>query len=165
LIVLSITGLRNLETLFLDSNDFKESVLIESLGALPSLESLDASYSNFTHFGKGQWQFWFLKQYDIYNISLNLHAMGSKFKHDIYLYIDGFIWSVPQGCVIRLALKKCGSMVLLISQQAFLGTLDPCLLLKSYPWAELTSIAPYLLKVILQKNNYKSIEIQITVVH
>jgi Leucine-rich repeat (LRR) protein len=66
LIVLSITGLRNLETLYLDSNDFMESILIESLGALPSLKTLDASYSNFKHFGKGQWQFWCLKQYDIY---------------------------------------------------------------------------------------------------
>ena len=135
LIVLSITGLRNLETLYLSSNDFKESNLIESLGALPSLKTLDASESKFTHFGKGQWQFWCLKQYDI------------------YLYIDGFIWSVPQGCLIRLALKKCSSMIL-ISQQAFLGTLDPCLLLKSYPWAELTSIAPYLPKVIKKSDLY-----------
>uniref|UniRef100_A0A3N7F1T8 Leucine-rich repeat-containing N-terminal plant-type domain-containing protein n=1 Tax=Populus trichocarpa TaxID=3694 RepID=A0A3N7F1T8_POPTR len=48
-----LNGLRNLETLYLDSTDFKESILIESLGALPSLKTLDASYSNFTHFGKG----------------------------------------------------------------------------------------------------------------
>ncbi|KAG6773101.1 hypothetical protein POTOM_020355 [Populus tomentosa] len=46
-------GLRNLEILYLDSTDFKESVLIESLGALPSLKILHARFSNFTHFGKG----------------------------------------------------------------------------------------------------------------
>jgi Leucine-rich repeat (LRR) protein len=54
LIVLSITGLRNLETLNLGNTDFKESILIESLGALPSLKTLYASYSNFKHVGKGQ---------------------------------------------------------------------------------------------------------------
>ncbi|KAI9393836.1 hypothetical protein POPTR_005G007900v4 [Populus trichocarpa] len=48
-----LNGLRNLETLYLGNTDFKESILIESLGALPSLKTLDASYSNFTHFGKG----------------------------------------------------------------------------------------------------------------
>jgi hypothetical protein len=128
LIVLYITGLRNLEILHLEMIDFKESILIESLGALPSLKTLQASFSNFTHFGKGQWQFWCLIQYDILNTL-------------------GFIWSAPQGCGIRLALKKC-SLIILHSQQAFLGTLDPCLLLKSYPWPKLTSIAPYLLKVI-----------------
>jgi hypothetical protein len=32
--------------------------------------------------------------------------------------------------------------------------LDPCLLLKSYPWPELTSIAPYLLKVIKKSDLY-----------
>jgi len=40
LIVLSITGLRKLEILYLESTDFKESILIESLGALPCLEEL-----------------------------------------------------------------------------------------------------------------------------
>ena len=54
LIVLSITGLRKLEILYLESTDFKESILIESLGALPSLKTLHARYSRFTHFGKGQ---------------------------------------------------------------------------------------------------------------
>ncbi|KAI5587119.1 hypothetical protein BDE02_05G010400 [Populus trichocarpa] len=48
-----LNGLRKLETLYLDSTDFKESILIESLGALPSLKTLQARYSRFTHFGKG----------------------------------------------------------------------------------------------------------------
>jgi len=54
LIVLSITGLRNLETLYLYSTDFMESILIESLGALPSLKTLYATFSSFKHVGKGQ---------------------------------------------------------------------------------------------------------------
>ncbi|XP_011015534.1 PREDICTED: probably inactive leucine-rich repeat receptor-like protein kinase At3g28040 isoform X2 [Populus euphratica] len=49
-----LNGLRKLEILYLESSDFKESILIESLGALPSLKTLDASYSTFKHFGKGQ---------------------------------------------------------------------------------------------------------------
>uniref|UniRef100_A0A6M2EZ14 Uncharacterized protein n=1 Tax=Populus davidiana TaxID=266767 RepID=A0A6M2EZ14_9ROSI len=49
----SLNGLRKLETLYLDSNDFMESILIESLGALPSLKTLHAGGSNFTRFGKG----------------------------------------------------------------------------------------------------------------
>jgi len=52
LIVLSITGLRKLEILNLESSDFKESILIESLGALPSLKTLQARYSTLP--GKGQ---------------------------------------------------------------------------------------------------------------
>ncbi|XP_073265326.1 cuscuta receptor 1 isoform X2 [Populus alba] len=48
-----LNGLRKLETLYLDSTGFMESILIESLGALPSLKTLYASDSNFTHFGKG----------------------------------------------------------------------------------------------------------------
>ncbi|XP_011039074.1 PREDICTED: LRR receptor-like serine/threonine-protein kinase GSO1 [Populus euphratica] len=48
-----LNGLRNLESLNLEYTDFKESILIESLGALPSLKTLDASYSTFKHFGKG----------------------------------------------------------------------------------------------------------------
>jgi hypothetical protein len=40
--------------LYLDYTDFKESIFIESLGALPSLKTLYAGGSNFTHFGKGQ---------------------------------------------------------------------------------------------------------------
>ncbi|XP_061972170.1 cuscuta receptor 1-like isoform X3 [Populus nigra] len=48
-----INSLRNLETLNLEMIDFKESILIESLGALPSLKTLHASLSKFTHFGKG----------------------------------------------------------------------------------------------------------------
>eukprot|EP00258_Populus_trichocarpa_P040902 XP_024456921.1 receptor-like protein 13 [Populus trichocarpa] len=50
-----LNGLRNLEILHLEMIDFKESILIESLGALPSLKTLQASFSNFTHFGKGLW--------------------------------------------------------------------------------------------------------------
>ncbi|KAG6773097.1 hypothetical protein POTOM_020351 [Populus tomentosa] len=48
-----IHSLRNLEILYLDSNDFKKGILIESLGALPSLKTLQASDNNFKHFGKG----------------------------------------------------------------------------------------------------------------
>jgi len=51
--VLSVTGLRNLEILILAYNDFKESILIESLGALSSLKTLYAWESNFKHVGKG----------------------------------------------------------------------------------------------------------------
>nr|TKR91849.1 hypothetical protein D5086_0000219710 [Populus alba] len=49
-----LNGLRKLETLYLDSTDFMESILIGSLGTLPSLKTLHASDSNFKHFGKGQ---------------------------------------------------------------------------------------------------------------
>ncbi|KAL9392990.1 hypothetical protein Peur_012275 [Populus x canadensis] len=48
-----LEGLRNLEILILAYNDFKESILIESLGALPSLKTLYAWESNFKHVGKG----------------------------------------------------------------------------------------------------------------
>ncbi|XP_011010638.1 PREDICTED: LRR receptor-like serine/threonine-protein kinase GSO1 [Populus euphratica] len=48
-----LNGLRKLEILYLESSDFKESILIESLGALPSLKTLHASSSTFKHFGKG----------------------------------------------------------------------------------------------------------------
>nr|XP_034894471.1 receptor-like protein 15 [Populus alba] len=51
--VLFITGLRNLEILYLKSTDFKESILIESLGALPSLKTLYASGSKFKQVEKG----------------------------------------------------------------------------------------------------------------
>ncbi|KAI5587102.1 hypothetical protein BDE02_05G009100 [Populus trichocarpa] len=50
-----LNGLRNLEILYLDPTDFKESILIESLGALPSLKTLYAQKSKFKHFGKGLW--------------------------------------------------------------------------------------------------------------
>jgi Leucine-rich repeat (LRR) protein len=76
LIVLSITGLRNLKILNLEDIDFKASILIESLGALPSLKTLDASNSNFKHFGKiSDSLIWCLKQYDIYNILMDLSDM------------------------------------------------------------------------------------------
>ncbi|KAG6773102.1 hypothetical protein POTOM_020356 [Populus tomentosa] len=40
-----LNDLRKLEILNLDSNDFKENIFIESLGALPSLKTLQARYS------------------------------------------------------------------------------------------------------------------------
>ncbi|CAK7340535.1 unnamed protein product [Dovyalis caffra] len=51
----SITGLRNLKTLNLDGDDMKESILIESLAALPSLKTFYATDSNLnrTLVGKG----------------------------------------------------------------------------------------------------------------
>ncbi|KAJ6775535.1 PROTEIN KINASE PLANT-TYPE putative-RELATED, partial [Salix purpurea] len=51
----STNGLRKLEVLYLDSIDFKENILLESLGGLPSLKTLSAWQSKFEgkHFGKG----------------------------------------------------------------------------------------------------------------
>ncbi|KAJ6775546.1 RECEPTOR-LIKE PROTEIN 14 [Salix purpurea] len=48
-------GLRKLEVLYLESSDFKENILLESLGGLPSLKTLYARESIFNgkHFGKG----------------------------------------------------------------------------------------------------------------
>ncbi|KAJ6397388.1 hypothetical protein OIU77_018409 [Salix suchowensis] len=53
---IGLRGLRKLEVLYLDSIDFKENILLESLGRLPSLKTLSASWSKFEgkHFGKGQ---------------------------------------------------------------------------------------------------------------
>uniref|UniRef100_A0A6N2KXI9 Leucine-rich repeat-containing N-terminal plant-type domain-containing protein n=1 Tax=Salix viminalis TaxID=40686 RepID=A0A6N2KXI9_SALVM len=47
-------GLRKLEVLYLDLIDFKENILLESLGGLPSLKTLRARQSKFEgkHFGK-----------------------------------------------------------------------------------------------------------------
>uniref|UniRef100_A0A6N2NLP6 CRAL-TRIO domain-containing protein n=1 Tax=Salix viminalis TaxID=40686 RepID=A0A6N2NLP6_SALVM len=60
---------------------------------------------------------------DIYG-KQNEAIMGVDAAHGIGLH--------PRpGCAIRLALKKCSSIILL-SQQPFLATLDPCLLLKSF---------------------------------
>ncbi|KAJ6775538.1 hypothetical protein OIU79_018663 [Salix purpurea] len=51
----STNGLRKLEFLNLDSIDFKENILLESLGGLPTLKTLIARESTFEgkHFGKG----------------------------------------------------------------------------------------------------------------
>ncbi|KAJ6775564.1 hypothetical protein OIU79_018688 [Salix purpurea] len=51
----TIVRLRKLEVLYLDSIDFKENILLESLGGLPSLKTLYAIESTFegNHFGKG----------------------------------------------------------------------------------------------------------------
>ncbi|XP_034896366.1 cuscuta receptor 1 isoform X1 [Populus alba] len=48
-----LNGLRKLETLYLGSTNFMESILIDSLGALPSLKTLYAPFSTFQHVGKG----------------------------------------------------------------------------------------------------------------
>uniref|UniRef100_A0A6N2L1P7 Leucine-rich repeat-containing N-terminal plant-type domain-containing protein n=1 Tax=Salix viminalis TaxID=40686 RepID=A0A6N2L1P7_SALVM len=52
---IGLHGLRKLEVLHLNSIDFKENILMESLGGLPSLKTLSASESKFEgkHFGKG----------------------------------------------------------------------------------------------------------------
>ncbi|KAI5587075.1 hypothetical protein BDE02_05G007300 [Populus trichocarpa] len=73
-----LNGLRNLEILNLDSNDFKESILIDTLGALPSLKTLDATYSNFTHFGKGLWNSSSLEK-----VFLNYSSLPGSFLRNI----------------------------------------------------------------------------------
>ncbi|KAJ6414121.1 hypothetical protein OIU84_006859, partial [Salix udensis] len=52
---IGLRGLRKLEVLILCSIDFKENILLESLGGLPSLKTLSAYGSKFEgkHFGKG----------------------------------------------------------------------------------------------------------------
>uniref|UniRef100_A0A6N2L0A1 Leucine-rich repeat-containing N-terminal plant-type domain-containing protein n=1 Tax=Salix viminalis TaxID=40686 RepID=A0A6N2L0A1_SALVM len=51
---IGLHGLRKLKVLYLWSSDFKENILLESLGGLPSLKTLYASESKFEgkHFGK-----------------------------------------------------------------------------------------------------------------
>ncbi|KAG5244693.1 receptor protein [Salix suchowensis] len=51
---IGLRGLRKLEELRLESSDFKENILLESLGGLPSLQTLYARQSKFEgkHFGK-----------------------------------------------------------------------------------------------------------------
>uniref|UniRef100_A0A6N2LBX8 Uncharacterized protein n=1 Tax=Salix viminalis TaxID=40686 RepID=A0A6N2LBX8_SALVM len=75
----SFTGTIGLSVLYLDSIDFKESILIESLGGLPSLRTLYASGSTFEgkHFGKGLCNSTSLEEMYLYNSSLPASFLGN----------------------------------------------------------------------------------------
>ncbi|KAJ6414125.1 hypothetical protein OIU84_006863 [Salix udensis] len=75
----STNGLRKLEVLYLGSIDFKENILLESLGGLPSLKTLSASYSKFEgkHYGKGLCNSTSLEEIDLDYSSLPASFLGN----------------------------------------------------------------------------------------
>ncbi|KAG5244705.1 receptor protein [Salix suchowensis] len=76
---IGLRGLRKLEVLHMDSIDFKENILMESLGGLPSLKTLHASDSKFEgkHFGKGLCNSTSLEEMFLHDSSLPASFLGN----------------------------------------------------------------------------------------
>ncbi|KAJ6414119.1 hypothetical protein OIU84_006857 [Salix udensis] len=123
----STNGLRKLEVLNLNSSDFKENILLESLGGLPSLKTLYASWSTFKgkHFGKGLCNSTSLEEIHLDDSSLPasfLGNIGTTLKVLSMTGVDFHGTSPAQGWCELKNLER-----LYLDRNNLKGVLPPCL--------------------------------------
>ncbi|KAJ6775566.1 PROTEIN KINASE PLANT-TYPE putative-RELATED [Salix purpurea] len=124
---IGLRGLRKLEVLYLGSSDFKENILLESLGGLPSLKTLSASGSKFEgkHFGKGLCNSTSLEEMYLQDSSLPasfLGNIGTTLKVLSLTGVDFHGTSPAQGWCELKNLER-----LYLGRNNLKGVLPPCL--------------------------------------